>query len=141
VTPVAGSQRTRWVPPTEPLDAPCVSRPPFDPPIVLDPFFLGSVDVMSPAQYVGTILLGVPFGFLAPFVSPWSLPKVVGPGFGFSLPIEAFHWLLTNLMVAFPSRAVDIHDVILNTLGALIGALALALLRAVLGRRPGGRDG
>lgn len=113
------------------LDAEYVSRPPFDPPIVLDLFFLGRVDAMSPAQYLGNILLGVPFGFLVPFLWRWSLSKVVVAGLGFSLLIEAAQWLSTKLMVAFPSRAVDINDVFLNTLGVLIGVAGFAAFRAV----------
>jgi glycopeptide antibiotics resistance protein len=113
------------------LDAEYLSRPPFDPPIVLDLFFLGRPEAMSPAQYVGNVLLGVPFGFLVPFVWRTSLPKVLVTGLGFSLLIEAVQWLSTKLMVAFPSRAVDINDVFLNTLGVLIGILGFALVRTV----------
>jgi glycopeptide antibiotics resistance protein len=39
-------------------------------------------------------------------------------GLCFSISIEAVQWLVTRLGVAFPSRAVDINDLILNTLGA-----------------------
>lgn len=113
------------------LDAEYVSRPAFDPPIVLELFFLGRADAMSPAQYVGNVLLGVPFGFLVPFVWRSSLPKVLVAGLGFSLLIEAIQWLSTKLMVAFPSRAVDINDVFLNTLGVLIGVVGFAVVRAV----------
>lgn len=118
------------------LDAAYVSRPPFDPAIVLELFFLGRPDAMSPAQYAANVLLGVPFGFLAPFVWSWSLPKVVAAGVGFSLLIEAMQWLLTKLMVAFPSRAVDVNDVVLNTLGVVIGVLGCALVRSAFARRP-----
>lgn len=111
------------------LDAEYVSRPSFDPPIVLDLFFLGRPEVMSPAQYFGNVLLGVPFGFLVPFVWRVSLPKVLVAGLGFSLLIEAVQWLSTKSMIA--SRAVDINDVFLNTLGVLIGILGFAVVRAV----------
>ena len=104
-------------------------RPPFDPAIVLGPFFLGRPEAMTPTQYLGNVLLGIPFGFLVPFVWRMSLPKVLVAGLGFSLLIEALQWLATKLMVAFPSRAVDINDVILNTLGVLIGVAALAGVR------------
>lgn len=113
------------------LDAEYVSRPPFDPPIVLDLFFLGRPEAMSPAQYLGNVLLGVPFGFLVPFVWRLSLPKVLAAGLGFSLLIEAVQWLSTKLMIAFPSRAVDINDVFLNTLGVLISIVGFALVRAL----------
>lgn len=113
------------------LDAEYVSRPSFDPPIVLELFFLGRPDAMPPAQYVGNILLGVPFGLLVPFVWRWPLPKVLLAGLCFSLLIEAIQWLSTKLMVAFPSRAVDINDVVLNTLGVLVGVAGFALVPAV----------
>ena len=111
------------------LDAEYRLRPPFDPAIVLGPFFLGRPEAMTPTQYLGNVLLGIPFGFLVPFVWRMSLPKVLVAGLGFSLLIEALQWLATKLMVAFPSRAVDINDVILNTLGVLIGVAALAGVR------------
>ncbi len=112
------------------LDDEYLSRPPFDPVIVLEPFFLGRPEaVMSPSQYLGNVLLGIPFGFLVPFVWRVSLSSVLVAGLCFSLSIEALQWLATKLMVAFPSRAVDINDVILNTLGVLIGVAAFAVVR------------
>ena len=112
------------------LDDEYRSAPPFDPAIVLEPFFLGRLEaVMSPSQYLGNVLLGIPFGFLVPFVWRVSLSRVLVAGLCFSLSIEALQWLATKLMVAFPSRAVDINDVILNTLGVLIGVAAFAVVR------------
>lgn len=106
------------------------SRPPFDPAIVLEPFFLGRAEaVMSPSQYLGNVLLGIPFGFLVPFVWRVSLPRVLVAGLCFSLSIEALQWIATKLIVAFPSRAVDFNDVILNTLGVLIGVATFAVVR------------
>ena len=107
-----------------------LSSPPFDPAIVLEPFFLGRPEaVMSPSQYLGNVLLGIPFGFLVPFVWRVPLSSVLAAGLCFSLSIEAVQWLVTRLGVAFPSRAVDINDVILNTLGVLIGVAAFAVVR------------
>lgn len=85
-------------------------------------------------QVGGNILLGVPFGLLAPVVAPRTR--------GFLRVL-----LLTGsvmLMVEFAQgamitgRAFDIDDVILNTSGALIGYLLLGrrLSRAVHARRP-----
>ena len=106
------------------------SRLPFDPAIVLEPFFLGRLEaVMSPIQYLGNVLLGIPFGFLVPFVWRVSQSRVLVAGLCFSLSIEALQWFATKLLVAFPSRAVDINDVILNTLGVLIGVATFAVVR------------
>ncbi|MGY3205962.1 VanZ family protein [Streptomyces sp. TE5632] len=85
-------------------------------------------------QVGGNILLGMPFGLLAPVVAPRTR--------GFLRVL-----LLTGsvmLMVEFAQgamitgRAFDIDDVILNTGGALIGYLLLGrrLSRAVHARRP-----
>ncbi|MBL3666070.1 VanZ family protein [Streptomyces sp. M2CJ-2] len=85
-------------------------------------------------QVGGNILLGMPFGLLAPVVAPRTR--------GFLRVL-----LLTGsvmLMVEFAQgamitgRAFDIDDVILNTSGALIGYLLLGrrLSRAVHARRP-----
>ncbi|WP_406723787.1 VanZ family protein [Streptomyces sp. GD-15H] len=85
-------------------------------------------------QVGGNILLGMPFGVLAPVVAPRTR--------GFLRVL-----LLTGsvmLMVEFAQgamitgRAFDIDDVILNTAGALIGYLLLGrrLSRAVHARRP-----
>ncbi|MEV0692021.1 VanZ family protein [Streptomyces sp. NPDC050388] len=85
-------------------------------------------------QVGGNILLGMPFGVLAPVVAPRTR--------GFLRVL-----LLTGsvmLMVEFAQgamitgRAFDIDDVILNTSGALIGYLLLGrrLSRAVHARRP-----
>lgn len=73
-------------------------------------------------QVGGNILLGVPFGFLAPLV--WSKRntffKVVGTGFLFSLGIEACQFLL-SLFVGYTYRVIDVDDIILNTLGCILG--------------------
>lgn len=114
------------------LDEEYLSRPPFDPAVVLEPFFLGRAEqVMSPTQYLGNVLLGIPFGFLVPFVWRVPLARVLVAGLGFSVTIEALQWLATRAGVAFPSRAVDINDVILNTLGVLVGVAGFALARPV----------
>lgn len=112
------------------FDAEYRLRPPFDPAIVLEPFFLARAEqVMTPTQYLGNVLLGIPFGLLVPFVWRTSLPRVLVAGLGFSMLIEALQWVATKLMIAFPSRAVDVNDVILNTLGVLLGVVAFALVR------------
>jgi len=111
------------------VDAEYRMRPPFDPVVVIEPFFLGRPEAMSLSQYVGNVVLGIPFGLLVPFLRRMPLPQVLVAGLGFSLVIEAFQWVATKLMLAFPSRAVDINDVILNTVGVLIGVAAFAVVR------------
>jgi glycopeptide antibiotics resistance protein len=104
----------------------------FDPAIVLAPFFVGDASaVMSPTQYLGNVLLGVPFGFLVPIVWPMPLSRVLLAGLGFSLAIEALQWVATKLVIAFPSRATDINDVVLNTIGVILGIVAYVVMQAV----------
>ncbi|MDO0938669.1 VanZ family protein [Streptomyces sp. DG2A-72] len=75
-------------------------------------------------QIGGNLLLGVPFGILAPVVAP----RTRGPLriLLLTATVMLLVELVQGLMVA--GRAFDIDDVILNTTGALIGYL-------VLGRR------
>lgn len=105
------------------------------PPVVLQLFFLGHLEVMSVAQYFGNILLGVPFGLLFPFMVRWSLPKVVESGLVLSLLIETSQWLTTKAGIAYPTaRAADINDVLLNTFGVLVGVAGFVAFSAVYRR-------
>ncbi|GAA2543833.1 MULTISPECIES: VanZ family protein [Streptomyces] len=85
-------------------------------------------------QVGGNILLGVPFGVLAPVVAPRTR------GFLRVLLLTAVVMLLVESAqgALVTGRAFDIDDVILNTCGALIGYLLVGrrLSRAVHARRP-----
>ena len=76
--------------------------------------FSRDIDVVG---YFLNILLFVPFGVLVPLI--WSNKKGLGytllSGFSFSLLIE--------LSQLFNNRQSDVDDLLLNTLGALIGYL------------------
>ncbi|CAM5303502.1 VanZ family protein [Streptomyces pilosus] len=84
-------------------------------------------------QIGGNILLGVPFGVLAPVVAPRTR------GFLRILVLTAVVMLLVEVAQGFlvTGRAFDIDDVILNTSGALIGYLLVGrrLSRAVHARK------
>jgi glycopeptide antibiotics resistance protein len=75
-------------------------------------------------QLVGNVLLLLPFGIYGPILAPRlrSLPAILLAGAGLSALIE-----LGQLAVAtaygFPVRVADIDDVLLNTLGVLVGYL------------------
>lgn len=76
------------------------------------------------------ILLFIPFGLLVPFIwagldHPFS---IICSGFSFSLLIE-----LTQLL---NRRRTDIDDLILNTLGALIGYAVFLGITCIAKRRP-----
>ncbi|MFF5159446.1 VanZ family protein [Streptomyces sp. NPDC000348] len=85
-------------------------------------------------QIGGNILLGVPFGVLAPVVAPRTR------GFLRVLVLTAVVMLLVEFAqgALVTGRAFDVDDVILNTGGALIGYLLVGrrLSRAVHARRP-----
>ncbi|MEU0578312.1 VanZ family protein [Streptomyces griseoincarnatus] len=84
-------------------------------------------------QIGGNILLGVPFGVLAPVVAPRTR------GFLRILFLTAVVMLLVEVAqgALVTGRAFDIDDVILNTAGALIGYLLVGrrMSRAVHTRR------
>ncbi|GGV64423.1 VanZ family protein [Streptomyces griseoloalbus] len=85
-------------------------------------------------QIGGNILLGVPFGVLAPVVAPRTR------GFLRVLVLTAVVMLLVETAqgALVTGRAFDIDDVILNTGGALIGYLLVGrrLGRTVHARKP-----
>lgn len=85
-------------------------------------------------QIGGNILLGVPFGLLAPVVAPSTR------GFWRVLVLTAVVMLLVESAqgALVTGRAFDIDDVILNTCGALGGYLLLGrrLSRAVHAGKP-----
>ncbi|MFI9820344.1 VanZ family protein [Streptomyces sp. NPDC052013] len=84
-------------------------------------------------QIGGNILLGVPFGILTPVVAPRTR------GFLRVLLLTAVVMLLVEFAqgALVTGRAFDVDDVILNTVGALLGYLLLGrrLGRAVHARR------
>ncbi|GAA3505203.1 VanZ family protein [Streptomyces albogriseolus] len=84
-------------------------------------------------QIGGNILLGVPFGVLAPVVAPRTR------GFLRILVLTAVVMLLVEVAqgALVTGRAFDIDDVILNTAGALLGYLLVGrrMSRAVHVRR------
>jgi glycopeptide antibiotics resistance protein len=90
----------------------------------LKPFFLPGADPMSPEQLYLNVLLTVPFGFGLPFVVSVPLRVVVAVGFVFSVGIELAQLLADYTQLALPTRSIDINDVILNTTGVVVGALA-----------------
>lgn len=69
----------------------------------------------SPIQYILNVILFIPIGFILPLI--WSgfseLKKVMFWGFGLSLFVE--------IIQIFTFRATDIDDLIMNTLGTIVG--------------------
>lgn len=93
--------------------------------INLIPFFWLSEGVRP---YIENILLFIPLGFLLPCI--WKNYEVLWKttlfGFSFSLIIE--------LSQLFNSRITDLDDLLMNTLGALIGWVIFRLLKVHLAK-------
>ena len=66
-------------------------------------------------NFLGNIILFIPFGFLLPCVTDWNrMWKTVVTGLGFSLVIEIIQLITSR-------GCFDFDDVILNGLGCVIG--------------------
>lgn len=76
------------------------------------------------------IIMFIPFGFLLPLI--WRQYRTLWPvvflGFEFSLMIELLH--------LFNRRATDIDDLLMNTLGALVGFLFWQLSKKIFDKVP-----
>lgn len=84
---------------------------------------------MVPLRNIGgNLVLLAPFGFLLPLLRKNinTLGKVVSRGFLLSLSIEL-------LQLIIPGRAADVDDLILNTLGLLLGFVAFKSCDWLLG--------
>ena len=76
-----------------------------------------------PLNLIGNILLFIPVGLICPlcFKKLDTIPKATLAGMGLSLMIELLQLLCLD-------RTTDVDDLMLNTLGTLIGAILLFLL-------------
>lgn len=80
---------------------------------------------IDPVGYVLNVVLGVPLGFLVPLLwADWNrFGRMVGAGLAFSLLIELSQ--LCNF------RATDVDDLIMNTLGTVLGFLLFRIFARV----------
>jgi glycopeptide antibiotics resistance protein len=86
---------------------------------------------------IGNIAAFVPLGILLPMVfrSRWSFALVVVGAVGLSAAIELGQ-LAISVWLGFAYRSTDIDDVILNSLGAVVGYVAFAAISLVGVLRP-----
>lgn len=102
-------------------------------PVANDPFPYEFRVQMVIRQVGGNILLGMPFGFLAPLV--WekinTFPKALFAGFLFSLGIETTQFLI-SMYLGYFYRVIDVDDLILNTIGAALGYVCFKLFLPLL---------
>ncbi len=90
----------------------------------------GLADFRTVARVMGgNVLLFIPLGVLLPVLNTRfnSLSSILLCGILGSLTIEGSQ-LLISLMLGFNYRSFDVDDIILNTLGAIIGYCFLRLL-------------
>jgi len=86
----------------------------------LTPFFLGG-DAMSSEQLLYNVLVTVPFGFGLAFVRRMGIVSTLAVGLVFATTIA------NVLRVAIPNWSIDINDVVLNSLGVVVGVAAFVL--------------
>ncbi len=91
----------------------------------------GQMDNVNPrigvANVVGNVALFVPLGLLTPLALRWPFGRTVAVAALASVALELIQLLL--------GRAADIDDVILRTLGAMVGAaVAVSLVKAMAAR-------
>ena len=110
----------------------------------LDPLFSGSFNLVptlfkyltgkytggswTTFLFAGNALLFLPFGLLLPAVRPrMGLAKVLGLALAVSLAMELFQPIV--------GRSFDTDDLIMNTLGALIGYILYFILRSIFQKK------
>lgn len=91
-------------------------------------------DLLGGWEAQRNVLMTIPFGVLLPLVVRWRYEALVLACVGVTLVIETVQ-LLVSASVGWAWRAFDVNDLLLNTVGGLLG---LALTGAVLAvvRRP-----
>ena len=93
-------------------------------------------DLLGGWEVQRNVLMTIPFGILLPLVVRWRYEALVLACVGVTLVIETVQ-LLVSAAVGWSWRAFDVNDLLLNTVGGLLG-LALTAVGAG-GRAPPGR--
>lgn len=89
---------------------------------------IGMPTIELSEQFLGNILLGIPFGLGLPFVLGRAGLIIVGLGAVFSIAVEAGQFLI-NVVYGFNYRFIDINDAILNFVGVLVGLAGFYVIR------------
>jgi glycopeptide antibiotics resistance protein len=94
----------------------------------LVPFKDWSLEYLKGVQGWGNVALGIPFGFLYPFVMPvtnWQQMARSGTIFAFAIELTQ---LTISLGYGFTYRVIDINDVLLNSTGVMLGYAVLRIV-------------
>jgi len=89
--------------------------------VSLVPFRGWSPRYLTNVQVWGNIVLGMPWGFLLPFVVPvagWRASVRYGAIFAFAIELIQ---LAISLLYGFAYRVIDVNDVLLNFAGTMLG--------------------
>ncbi|MBO3446045.1 VanZ family protein [Clostridium sp. CCUG 7971] len=79
-------------------------------------------------QIIGNIIMFIPVGFYAPILKKHiKLKEITIAGLIFSICIELTQFII-NTIIGYNYRSVDIDDIILNVLGAIIGYLIFKVI-------------
>lgn len=83
-------------------------------------------------QILGNIIMFIPIGFYIPIINnKKKFKEVVLAGFIFSVGIELTQFII-NTIIGYNYRSTDVDDIILNTLGAIIGYILLKLAYPII---------
>lgn len=89
---------------------------------------LGNVNSrLGALNLAGNVLMYMPIGLLTPLALRWGAGRVTASAFALSVTIECAQLAL--------GRSSDVDDVILNTLGALVGAVIACSVISIVRRR------
>ena len=95
---------------------------------------LGRPDLLGGWEAQRNVLMTVPFGVLLPLVVRWRYEALIAACVGVTLLIETGQ-LLISTAVGWSWRAFDVNDLLLNTVGGLLGLALTGVVLAVV-RRP-----
>lgn len=94
---------------------------------------VGDAGLDAGRQMILNLALGIPLGFLLPFLGASNPRSAVLCGAGFAAAIELVQFAL-DLVYGFGYRVVDVNDFLSNWLGVALGVGGFRLLRIVYRR-------
>lgn len=99
-------------------------------------YFLGFAKVI-----LGNIVMMIPIGFYLPLIRPnlHSRRNIFILGFSAAISMEILQKII-SLVVNVSYRSFDVDDIILNTIGVLIGSIILKLVNPLIKRLKGYLD-
>ncbi len=100
---------------------------------------LSRPDLLGSWEAERNVLMTIPFGILLPLVVRWRYELLVAACLGVTLAIETGQ-LLGSLAAGWSWRAFDVDDILLNTVGGVVG-LGVTGVVLVVGRRARGTVG